>query len=138
MNIQFRKLHPSLKIPSKSLLNKWLIECISHEGFILGKLSYTFLTDQELLVLNREFLNHDTLTDVITFDYNQNNIIIGEIYISLDRVLENSTINNVDFSTEILRIIIHGLLHLFGYKDKMPQQKIEMTTKEDYYLSLLP
>ncbi len=88
--------------------------------------------------MNVEFLDHDTLTDVITFDYNQGNIIIGEIYMSIDRIRENARDKNIDFLDEFHRIIIHGLLHLMGYKDKTTTDKLEMTSKEDYYLSLRP
>ena len=88
--------------------------------------------------MNVQFLNHDTYTDIITFDYNQDNIIIGEIYISLDRVMENAKTSQVPYNQEVKRIIIHGILHLMAYKDKNPEDKKEMTSKEDYYLSLHP
>jgi len=105
---------------------------------MLGKLSYTFLNDQELHQINVDYLQHDTLTDIITFDYNQESIVFGEIYISLDRVSENAVLNKVSFDAELHRILIHGLLHLLSYKDKDAKDKILMTEKEDYYLSLLP
>jgi rRNA maturation RNase YbeY len=134
----FNNQHPTLGIPNSSKLHNWLVQSIKNESYTLGKLNYTFLTDDELHKINMQFLNHDTYTDIITFDYNQGNMIIGEIYISMDRVKENSEKNKSDFNSELYRIIIHGLLHLMGYKDKTPQDKNEMTAKEDYYLSLLP
>jgi len=111
---------------------------MEEENYVLGKLSYTFLNDNDLHKINVEFLDHDTLTDIITFDYNRGNIIIGEIYMSVDRIEENAVKNEVSFEKEFNRILIHGLLHLMGYKDKEPEDKFLMTQKEDYYLSLQP
>lgn len=116
----------------------WLQKTIREEDFLLGKLHYTFLNDEDLHQINLDFLDHDTYTDIITFDYNQGKYIIGEIFISIDRVVENSKINKVVFQKELHRILVHGLLHLLGYKDKSLKEKSIMTSKEDYYLSLLP
>lgn len=138
MSISFLNNYPNKTIPLQKFIQLWLIQAIEEEQFLLGKLSYTFLSDQDLLNINLEFLDHDTYTDIITFDYNRGNIIIGEIYISLDRIEENAKKNQVDFKNEFYRILIHGLLHLLGYQDKDPVDKILMTQKEDYYLSLLP
>jgi len=136
--IGFNNLHKSLKFNNSRKISKWLIETLENESFTLGRLNYTFLTDAELHKINMQFLNHDTFTDIITFDYNQEQIIIGEIYISLDRVLENAQKNDLNFDDELNRILVHGLLHLMAYNDKSPDEKNEMTAKEDYYLSLLP
>ncbi len=138
MALSFHNLHTALEINDSLKIAKWLRQTIASESYILGKLSYTFLTDKELHKMNMEFLNHNTYTDIITFDYNQDKVIYGEIYISLDRVNENATLNKTDYDNELNRIIVHGLLHLMGYKDKDALDKIEMTKKEDYYLSLLP
>jgi len=138
LSLSFTNQHPSLNIPKSLELSMWLHNTAKNEGFEIGRLSYHFLNDDELHKMNVEFLNHDTYTDVITFDYNQDNIIIGEIYISLDRVSENSIITQNTYNQEVKRIIIHGFLHLLGYKDKSPNDKKEMTSKEDYYLSLHP
>lgn len=116
----------------------WLQNAIHNEVFELGKLQYTFLTDDDLLQINKKYLNHDTFTDIITFDYNKGKYIFSELYISLDRVQENANNNHVDFNKELHRVLIHGLLHLMGYNDKSPNEKSIMTAKEDYYLSLLP
>jgi len=136
--IGFNNLHKILKLNNSSKISKWLIETLENESYTLGRLTYTFLTDVELHKINMQFLNHDTFTDIITFDYNQEKIIIGEIYISLDRVLENAQKNDLNFDDELNRILVHGLLHLMAYNDKSPDEKNEMTAKEDYYLSLLP
>lgn len=138
MPVSFHNSHPDFLFLNTVRIQEWLNTTLLAENFNLGRLSYTFLNDNELHSMNVKFLNHDTLTDVITFDYNQGNIIIGEIYMSIDRIRENAKDKNIDFSDEFHRIIIHGLLHLMGYKDKTTKDKMEMTSKEDYYLSLLP
>ena len=138
MAIIFQNKYPSKNIPIHKLTSSWLLQAVEEEDYVLGKLSYAFLTDKELHKINVEFLNHDTFTDIITFDYNRGNIIIGEIYMSLDRIEENAIKNKVTFDLEFNRILIHGLLHLMGYKDKNSNDKILMTQKEDYYLSLQP
>ena len=125
-------------MPVKSFPKKWLQEVAIYESFQIAKLHYTFLNDEDLLVINQQFLYHDTYTDVITFDYNQNEFVIGEIYISLDRIQDNALNIGTSFYNEFYRILVHGLLHLLGYKDKNPKDKKLMTSKEDYYLSLLP
>lgn len=138
MAIIFDNQHPSISIPNSNKLTNWLNLVAKSESYIMGRLSYTFFTDAALLKVNQDFLQHDTYTDIITFDYNKDNMVIGEIYISLDRVKENANINNQLFLHEFCRILVHGLLHLLGYKDKTPEEKLEMTSKEDLYLSLLP
>ncbi len=138
MAILFQNKYPSKNIPIHKLTSSWLLKAIEEENYVFGKLSYTFLKDAELHKINMEFLDHDTYTDIITFDYNRGNMIIGEIYMSLDMIQENSIKNKVSFEDEFNRILIHGLLHLLGYKDKDPDDKILMTQKEDYYLSLQP
>ena len=138
MALFFQNKYPSKNIPIHKFTSSWLLKAIEEENYVLGKLSYTFLTDEDLHKINVEFLDHDTFTDIITFDYNRGNMIIGEIYMSLDRIEENAMKNEVTFDQEFDRILIHGLLHLLGYKDKDPADKILMTQKEDYYLSLQP
>jgi len=136
--VSFKNKHTSYYIPLSSTFRQWFQRAIEEEDYILGKISYIFLNDSDLHKINLEFLNHDTLTDIITFDYNQGNMVFGEIYISLDRVAENASIHQVSFDEELHRIFIHGLLHLLSYNDKAVEDKKLMTQKEDYYLSLLP
>jgi len=138
LSISFNNSHPTLTIPDSQKLSKWLNMAAQNEEYHIGRLSYTFLTDEELHKINVQFLNHDTYTDIITFDYNRDKLIIGEIYISLDRVEENAKTSQISYNQEVKRIIIHGFLHLMAYNDKNPDDKKEMTTKEDYYLSLQP
>ena len=96
----------------------WLENAIKNEGKIAGELSFVFCDDEYLYKINLEYLNHDTFTDIITFDYTEANIIAGDIFISIERVKENATTFNCLFENELSRVIIHGVLHLMGYKDK--------------------
>jgi len=102
-------------------------------GFFAG--SFIFCSDSYLLKINQEFLKHDFYTDVITFDYSSGDIISGDIFISIDRIKYNAKQFKVSFDYELLRIVIHGVLHLLGYNDKQNQDKILMTSKEDEYLN---
>ena len=137
-NIFFIDNTQSLNLKEPNLIRRWIISTAKNEGFVIGELGFTFCNDKYLHKMNVEFLNHDTYTDIITFDYSTENAIAGEIYISLDRVYENANQFRQDTDYEIRRIIIHGVLHLLGYKDKSSEEKTQMTSKEDYYLSSLP
>jgi rRNA maturation RNase YbeY len=107
------------------------------EGYLINEVSVILCDDEYLLVLNRSFLNHDYYTDILTFDYSEKNALYGELYISFDRVKENSSLLNTSVNQELMRVIVHGFLHLCGYKDETPVLKELMTRKEDYYLSLI-
>lgn len=106
----------------------------NNEGRTLGELVFNFCSDESLSKINMEFLNHDTLTDVITFDYSTLNEISGEIFISIDRVRENASEFQQSFEVEIRRVMIHGLLHLCGYNDKTTKEKSLMSDRENFYL----
>ena len=114
---------------------KWLNQVISNEDKQEGIITYIFCNDDYLLEKNIRFLNHNTLTDVITFDYCEGNSVSGDIFISIQRVKENSEVFNVDFLTELNRVMVHGLLHLLCYKDKTESESSLMRKKENYYLS---
>lgn len=114
----------------------WISNVISSESRKLGEISYIFCDDDYLLKLNLEYLQHDTLTDIITFDYTVGKILNGEIYISTERVKENSVLFNVSFSEELRRVIIHGILHLCGYQDKSPEEGQIMRAKEEEKMKL--
>ncbi|MFW5803613.1 MAG: rRNA maturation RNase YbeY [bacterium] len=120
----------------ESLFRKWILFLIHNEQKILGDINVIFVSDQYLYEMNVSYLKHDYLTDVITFNYgnSENNIVSGDIFISIDRISENSQINRLPFLNELLRIIFHGVLHLIGYDDKNNDDKHIMTAKEDYYL----
>lgn len=109
----------------------WVSRIIVSEGFSLGQIDYIFCTDDELLQMNMEYLNHDTLTDIITFDYTFDKTISGDIFISSDRVSENASKFGVDFQNELLRVMSHGILHLAGYGDKTKDEKSKMRQKEE-------
>jgi len=123
------------KLSNTEDLNLWLNSVIKEEGMIIGELVYVFCNDEYLLKKNIQFLNHNTLTDVITFDYSEEEIISGDILISTERVVENAKIFNVNYLTELHRVMVHGLLHLLGYKDKTEKDANTMREKENYYLN---
>jgi len=123
-----------LKSPGK--IRTWLGKVSQQEKKEISSLSYVFCSDKYLLGINQKYLNHNTLTDVITFDLGEDSGIEGEIYISVERVEENSQKYNVDFEEELRRVIMHGFLHLLGYSDKTTSQKAQMRKKEQACLSL--
>lgn len=124
-------------LKQKTLLKKWISEVIKREKKKAGTLVYVFTGDEELLKMNIQFLNHNTYTDIITFDYCEAKVISGEIYISIDRVKENSLKLNTAFEDELHRVIIHGVLHLCGYKDKAKTDSDNMRRLENKALKLL-
>jgi rRNA maturation RNase YbeY len=122
-------------LESEEEVSKWVIETISAEGFKLEEVNYVFCDDDYLHKLNVEFLKHDTLTDIISFDYSIGKIIQGDVFISVERVKENAKDFGVDFIDELNRVIIHGILHYCGYKDKTPDEAKTMRNKENFYLA---
>ena len=127
----------SFKIKDENLLQNWIVTTVSKEGFEVGEINYIFCDDEYLHKLNVEFLQHDTLTDIISFDNSLGQIISGDIFISVDRVEDNSKDYNVSFEEELHRVMIHGVLHYMGYKDKSKQEKESMRTAENNALSSL-
>jgi probable rRNA maturation factor len=123
------------KLSNTEDLNLWINNVIKEEEMIIGELVYVLCNDEYLLKKNIQFLNHNTLTDVITFDYSDDKIISGDILISTERVVENAKIFNVNYLTELHRVMVHGLLHLLGYKDKIEKDADRMREKENYYLN---
>jgi len=126
----------TFKPKNKGALRGWIKEAIIAEGYKLKELNYIFCSDSYLIEINRQYLNHDTYTDIITFDNSEEQgIIAGDIFISIDRIRENAVKFSVNETNELHRVIIHGTLHLLGYKDKTKADKQLMTEKEDFYLS---
>ena len=121
----------SFTLKNQNKLVKWIGDVVSSEGFQVGEINYIFCDDSYLNKINQEFLNHDTFTDVISFDYTLGKEIGGDIFISIERVLENAEKFNEVFETELHRVMIHGILHFMGYKDKTKKEKTLMRTKED-------
>jgi probable rRNA maturation factor len=112
-----------------------ITKLINEEKKVLGDITVIFVTDEHLLVMNKEYLNHDYYTDIITFDFCERNIVSGDLFISLDRVKENASIFNVDFMNELQRVVIHGVLHLCGYKDKTVEEETKMRELENKYMN---
>lgn len=131
--ITFQNIECQLKI-NKEAVSSWLNDIIIEENKILGDIVYVFCNDSYLLGKNIKYLNHDNLTDVITFDYSKDKLISGDILISINRVQENANIFEVDFLNELQRVMAHGLLHLLGYNDKTRDEEKEIRKKENYYL----
>jgi rRNA maturation RNase YbeY len=136
MPIRFFYEEIEFKLPYPLRLKQWISLSASRERRRVVQISYIFCTDPFLLRLNEDYLQHHTLTDIITFDESHGKELVGEIYISLDRIAENADKFQCDFQTELRRVMIHGVLHMCGYRDKRPNQKKLMRKKEDAYLSL--
>ena len=116
-------------------ISTWLEDIIVNEEKKLGKIQYIFCDDEYLLHVNREYLQHDFYTDIITFDYVKGKKISGDIFVSLPRIKDNAVQLSTDENEELKRVLAHGILHLCGYKDKSEEEQTMMTEKEDYYLS---
>jgi len=125
------------ELGNETVLANWINATILEEGCKEGEINYIFCDDDYLHKLNVEFLDHDTLTDVISFDYSVGKELHGDIYISVERVQDNANDFKTQFVDEINRVIIHGVLHYCGYKDKSDSDAQLMRIKEDYYLSKL-
>ena len=125
------------KLDSEEQISTWITDTVSSEAYKLEEINYVFCDDEYLHKLNVEFLNHDTLTDIISFDYSVGKIIQGDIFISIERVGDNAKDFNVSFEEELKRVIIHGVLHYCGYKDKTDDDAKLMREKENHYLSQL-
>ena len=125
------------KIDISGSIGEWLQRVIQREKKEAGEISFIFCSDDYLLEMNRKYLNHDYYTDVITFDYTEEDMISGDIFISVDTVADNAKSYKVEFKDELYRVMVHGVLHLIGYKDKAEKDKILMTAKEDEYLTAL-
>jgi len=124
------------KLQQKRTIKNWLIEVAKQEKKKIGNLNVIFYNDKQLLEINKQYLNHDTLTDIITFDYSEKELLHGDIFISVERVKENAQKFNVSFEEELGRVMAHGILHLCGYKDKNNNEKKLMKQKEEEALLL--
>jgi len=144
--ITFNNQKIKFTLKNKTLIKKWIISVIEKEKKKAGDINFIFCSDEELLKINQQYLNHNTYTDIITFDYSENNppdslkkvvSISGDIFISIDRVEENAKKFSKTFENELHRVMIHGVLHLLGNTDKTKKAKTEMRIKEDACLRLL-
>ena len=123
------------KLENETKISEWISKAINSENCKEGELNYIFCSDDYLHKINVDFLNHDTLTDIISFDYSVGKELQGDIYISVERVEDNAKDFDVSFEDELARVMIHGILHYCGYKDKSEEDAKLMRSKEDYYLS---
>jgi rRNA maturation RNase YbeY len=125
-----------VKVPelSSELFSFWLDNAVSEEGKTTGEITVIFCSDEHLLDMNRQYLDHDFYTDIITFDYTEGSIVSGDLFISVDRVYENAQGLDFDRAIELRRVCVHGVLHLCGYGDKSGPEVRLMRDKEDYYL----
>lgn len=126
------------KIKNEQVMQQWISTCIEVHGFSEGEINYIFCDDAYLLKLNIEFLNHDTLTDIISFDYTLGKLLSGDIFISVERVKENAKKLSQTFENELNRVVIHGVLHYIGFTDKTKEAKDKMREEEDKCLALRP
>jgi len=136
--IAFFNENSAFKPRNIRMIRLWLVNALKSEEKVPGEISYIFCDDSHLLEMNVKYLKHDTLTDIITFDYTEGQVVSGDIFISIERVKENAKIYSKSFTDELNRVMVHGVLHLCGYKDKTPKDEALMRKKEDEYLSLFP
>jgi len=134
MSISFIAESINFSMPNKMGVKKWIKETINNEQKRAGDISIVFCSDDYLLKVNNEFLKHDFYTDIITFDYCEDDLVSGDLMISIDRVKENAETQKGLFIDELHRVIIHGVLHLLGYHDKSKEDVRVMREKEDHYL----
>ena len=126
----------SFNLKDRHKIKRWIKQVVENAGFRLGSVSYIFCSDEKILEVNKQYLNHDFYTDIITFDYVEKDTINGDIFISTDRVKENASQFNVPFEEELHRVIIHGILHLLGQEDHTPKEEKQMRKKENEALLL--
>lgn len=140
LQISFNNEGVAFVLKNKTILKGWITNTIIKKKRTAGELAFIFCSDEHLLTINKQYLKHDTYTDIITFDYSKEDTtlpISGDIFISIDRVKENAKTFSRPLAEEIHRVIIHGTLHLLGYADKSKSAKVEMTKQEDLCLVAL-
>lgn len=138
ISVNFFNEETNYTLKNKRAIKAWVAATITSEGYTLQELNFILCSDEYLLGINQEYLNHDTYTDVITFDNSEElKTIVGDIFISIERIKENALTFKHTIAQELCRVIIHGTLHLLGYRDKTKTEKLKMTEKEDEYLARL-
>ncbi len=136
MSIRFSAQSVNFDLREASKVKKWLTKVVIRRGKSVGNINYLFCDDEYLLEVNRQYLNHDTYTDIITFDYVAGGLISGDILISIERVKDNAGKFGVTFECELHRVIVHGVLHLLGQGDKTDEEAKEMRCQEEEALML--
>lgn len=134
--IHFHCEDVSFILRNKKAIRNWLLSLVHEEGFQCGEINLIYTSDDYLLKVNQQYLDHDYFTDVITFDYSDDKIRSGDVFMSVDTLKANAKELKIKQIDEFCRVAAHGVLHLCGYKDKTKSDKAQMTEKEDYYLSL--
>lgn len=137
MAVSFNFVDTKDILKQKNKLKSWIKSIVEQNGMKAGDISYIFCSDDYLLEINQNYLQHDFYTDIITFDYTAENKIAGDLFISIDRVMDNAKELNVSFEEELHRVIIHGVLHLLGFKDKSDKEAKQMRIKEQECLKTL-
>ena len=138
MAIRFFNDGVSFQPEGKRKISQWIKHVATVEGKKAGYLNYIFVSDEIIVNINKKYLNHHHPTDIITFDNSSGNTISGEMYISIDTVRSNANDYHVDFRNELLRVMVHGVIHLCGYRDETADEQQEMRKKEDKYLTIFP
>jgi rRNA maturation RNase YbeY len=126
----------TFQLDNEKAFISWLSEIVASEQFLMGDVNFIFCNDEYLLKVNQEYLNHDTYTDIITFDYSEGKTLHGDVFVSIERVKENAHSFEVGFQDELLRVMSHGILHLSGYKDKSDKDAALMRKKEDEKMAM--
>ncbi|MCG2459211.1 rRNA maturation RNase YbeY [Flavobacteriaceae bacterium F89] len=124
------------KLNDESYFADWITRIIALEGHMLGSVSFIFCDDEYLLSINKKYLDHDTYTDIITFDYTEGSLVSGDVFISVDRIIANASEFGVAFREELIRVMAHGVLHMLGYKDKNEIDTKVMRSKEEEMINL--
>lgn len=136
--IRFFNENVAYKLPQKKVLRQWLKQQTEQEGYAVGELNYIFCSDEYVLQVNRDYLQHDYYTDIITFDQREEEAkLAGDIFISVERVADNASQLNIPVEQEMHRVLAHGLLHLCGYGDKNDEEVTQMRTRENEWLAAL-
>lgn len=136
MNIDFNFEDIDFTLPDEQSLMDWIDYTVKNEHCFTGNLSYIFCSDEYLWNMNKQYLGHDYYTDIITFDYVEDKYVSGDMFISYDRICDNAERFNVSCETELLRVMIHGVLHLVGYDDQTDEQEAEIHKMEDFYIDV--
>lgn len=135
--ILFNSEDVSIPVVLDESTKSWISQIVSNSNKRIGTVNYVFCSDEYILEVNKQYLSHNYYTDIITFDYCKGDIVSGDLLISLDTIQSNSQAFNTDYTSELHRVMIHGVLHLLGYKDGTESEKVEMRFQEDTALSLL-
>lgn len=136
MGISFA-FQTNFSLKKRTILKQWIKAIVENNKKEVGEISYIFCSDEQLLKINKEFLNHDYYTDIITFDYSETDVVSGDLFISIERIKDNAKTLKTSYQEELHRVIIHGVLHLLGYKDKTEEESENMRKLEDECLLIL-